>query len=89
MAKTSIKSGCEFGRTNRIFIEDIQKNQGEILGGLNDIKKKNEEMFNHFTEKYEQMFEKAREKVPQWTTVIIGLLCTFVGGLAVWAFTRR
>lgn len=87
--KTSGKTGCEFGRTNRLFIDDMKKNQEEIMGSLNSIKTKNEEMFNHFTEKYDKMFEKMREKVPQWTTVIIGLLCAFVGALAVWAFTHR
>lgn len=89
MVRKISETGCEFGRTNRLFIEDIKKNQGKIMVSLDAIQKDNKEMFNHFTERYEIMFEKMREKVPQWVVIFIGLMGALLGGLAVWAFTHR
>lgn len=83
------KTGCEFGRINRLRIEEMQKNHQEIIGMLGAMKTKEEEMFNHFTEKYDKMFEKMREKVPQWVVIFIGLMGALIGGLAVWTLTHK
>jgi len=87
MVKKMIKS-CEFGRVNRLRIETIEENQKELMTGIKDIKEKNEQMFNHFTETYEAMFKEAMSKSPQWMTVLAGIFGALIGGLAIWALTR-
>lgn len=82
-----IKS-CEFGRNNRIKIEQLEKGQGEIMIGIKDIQTKNVEMFNHFTERYEAMFEKAMKNVPQWLTWTIAAGCSLIVGLIMFIVTH-
>lgn len=69
-------------------IENIEKNQVEILDSLTQIRKKNEEMFNHFTETYEQMFKEAMNKTPMWVSVIGTIAGGLIGALIVWALTH-
>jgi ferric iron reductase protein FhuF len=82
------KNGCEWGRTNRLSINAIEKTQTDIMSALKDIQKNNTEMFNHFTERYEEMFKEAMTKVPQWIVAITGIAGALLGGLAIWALTR-
>ena len=80
--------GCEFGRMNRTRIASVESNMDEIRKSLISIQEKNTQMFNHFTERYEEMFEKMRDRVPQWSIIVTGILCAAVGGLGVWALTH-
>jgi len=80
--------GCEFGRSNRMHIETIQKNQDSIMTSLKEIQITNKEMFNHFTDKYEAMFKEAMTKTPSWITAVAGISGVIIGGLAIWALTH-
>jgi len=92
-------NGCEYGRQNRLYIENIKTDFKDISGKLSQIQNKNEEMFNHFTEKYEEMFkrfdekydvivEKTRDRLPLWVTVLASLMASAIVGLAVYVITH-
>ena len=81
-------TGCELGRTNRMKIEQLEKGQEQIMIGIKDIQAKNTEMFNHFTERYEEMFEKAMKNMPQWLAWTIAAGCSLIVSLVTFIVTH-
>lgn len=49
---------------------------------LEKIDKRQIEMFNHFTEKYEKIFTELKERLPKWASMALGVLCIMLGALA-------
>lgn len=88
VVKSLDKEGCEYGRVNRAKLENISGQVGECLTGINKISEKNEQMFNHFTERYEEMFKEAMTKFPQWIIVVAGIGGVIIGSLAIFALTH-
>ena len=75
---------CAYGLVNREKILALEKKMENVDGKLDKIINKNEEMFNHFTERYEAMFEKLRSRVPGWMTIASTILGSMVTGLIVY-----
>ena len=65
-----VKTGCTFGIINRERIEVLDKKMEGVDKKLDKIIDGNKEMFNHFTERYESMFEQLRSRVPIWVSVL-------------------
>lgn len=80
---------CEYGRINRMRIERLEEGQIQIMNTLKDIQNSNKEMFNHFTDRYEQMFKETAKRMPTWVTVIGTCGGALLGGLLIWALTNR
>lgn len=79
---------CEFGRVNRMRVEKLEEGQVEILKSLKEIKDSNTNMFNHFTERYEQMFKETANRLPVWVLVMGSMGSALLGGLLIWALTH-
>ena len=76
-----VENGCSYGKVTRTMVDNIQKS-------LDRIESKNTEMFNHFSERYEVMFEKLRSRAPYSLTIVISILATFLGIAGTLLFTR-
>lgn len=86
--KTLNTDGCEFGRVNRLRLKGLEENQDKIMLGIENIDTKTTNMFNHFTERYEEMFKKAMSKVPQWALAIGAIGSFILGALIVFVITH-
>jgi len=86
--RTLNKDGCEFGRVNRLQITALQQGQTDIMLGIKEVREKNVEMFNHFTERYEKMFKETANRMPTWVTIVGSIGGILLGGLIVWAVTH-
>jgi len=67
-----MKTGCPFGRENRIMIQDLKENVGEIKDILKAVDSKITDLFNHQS-----------SRLPPWTAFWITFLASIAVGSAV------
>jgi len=82
-----VKQNCDLSKENRIIINTVKENINSIKTSVEKIEKSNGEMFNHFTERYESMFERLRSRVPVWVTIITTTMSSALAGLIVLLIT--
>lgn len=64
--------------------EEIISNLYDIKNSLCEIQSENEEMFNHFTERYEEMFKQIQKKtIPVWLLFILTMLSSTTVGIII------
>ena len=66
-----IKS-CEYGRENRIYINELRTDISKINKGIEELNLKITDLFNHQS-----------SRLPVWATIIITTLGSLVTGLTV------
>jgi len=79
---------CDLSRENSILIKSLKENLCGIKKSVDKIESSNKEMFNHFSERYEQMFEKLRNRVPFWMTAATTGLSSILTGIVVYAVSH-
>lgn len=63
---------CEYGRENRIYINEIRTEIEKINKGIEDLSSKVTDLFNHQS-----------SRLPLWATMLITILGSLVTGLIV------
>jgi hypothetical protein len=58
------------------------------MQSLQNIQESNTNMFNHFTERYEEMFKETAERMPRWVVIMGTLGGSIIGALIIWAVTH-
>mgnify|MGYP001565336658 CR=1 FL=1 len=63
---------CEYGRENRIYINELRTDISKINKGIEELSSKVTDLFNHQS-----------SRLPLWATVLITILGSLVTGLMV------
>lgn len=79
---------CDLSKENNIMIQALKENITSIKDSVGKIENSNKEMFNHFSERYEIMFEKLRNRIPYWVVISSTILGSILTGLAVFLITQ-
>lgn len=75
---------CDLSKENSIIINSVRENINSIKTSVEKIENSNKEMFNHFSERYEAMFEKLRSRVPVWVIIMTTTMGSTLSGLLVY-----
>ena len=66
---------------NKQSITVLKEGMHRIEDIVVDIRKDNKEMFNHFTDRYEKIFENTSNRLPKWASYALGFLCLTLGAI--------
>ena len=75
--------GCAYGMVNREMINNLKSDLTEIKKSTGEIVESNNKMFNHFSERYEKMFDKVKNRISLPMTFVITFLTSLCVGLIV------
>lgn len=66
--------GCAFGKVSRNMIDNLNKDfvdfRGEIRNEFKELKKTNEELYNHLS-----------DRLPRWAVIVGGILLTIFSAI--------